>query len=172
MEFSRRIISVDFLLAALLLFIIVVKSNNENVNILEHMKNGMENSTILDYYREDINDVMTITSNKDITIWYYKTDLNDDGMDDLIVIVSSPLHSGTQGDMLDILFNNGNSYSENRMGYTFRLIHDTKNNYVPYGEIYILPSKTNHYHDLEVFTSDENHFFLKYENDAYQMYME
>lgn len=93
MEFKTRIISVDFLLAAMLLFIIAV-NNNENINILEHMKNGMENPAVVDYYQEGINDVMTITYSKRITIWYYETDLNDDGLDDLIAIVSLPLHFG------------------------------------------------------------------------------
>lgn len=166
MEFKTRIISVDFLLAAMLLFIIAAK-NNENINILEYMKNGMENPAVVDYYQEGINDVMTITYSKRITIWYYETDLNDDGMDDLIAIVGSPLHSGAHGDSFDILFNNGDYYSEGKMGYTFRLIDDLKDDYVAYGKVYILQSKTNGYHDLEVFT-DENHFFMKYENGSYQ----
>lgn len=38
---------------------------------------------------------------------------------------------------------------------------------LPFGQVYILNSKTNGYHDLEIFT-DETHFFLKYQNGAYQ----
>ena len=42
---------------------------------------------------KDIRDVMTITSSKMIEIRYYEADLNDDGMNDLIVSLISPLHS-------------------------------------------------------------------------------
>lgn len=140
---------------------------NNNVNVLEYMKDGMENSAITDYYQEDINDVMTISHSKQIAIRYYETDLNDDGMEDLIVLIMSPLHSGSHGDEFDILFNDGTSYLKNRMGYTFRLLSGTSNNYAPFGEIYVLQSKTNGYHDLEIFT-EETHFFLKYQNGAYQ----
>ncbi len=140
---------------------------DENINILEYLKDGMENPAIVDYYQEGINDVMTISNSKHIAIRYYETDLNDDGMEDLIVLIMSPLHSGSHGDEFDILFNNGSSYLKNRMGYTFRLLSETNNIYAPFGKIYVLQSKTNGYHDLEIFT-DETHFFLKYQNGAYQ----
>ena len=138
-----------------------------NINILEYLKDGMENPAIVDNYQEDINDVMTISHSKHIAIRYYETDLNDDGMEDLIVVIMSPFHSGSHGDDFDILFNDGNAYLKNRMGYTFRLLNGASNNYVPFGKIYILQSKTNGYHDLEIF-ADGIHFFLKYENGAYQ----
>ena len=145
----------------------MVSCNNidDNINILEYMKDGMENSSIVDYYHEDIRDVMTITSSM-IEIRYYEADLNDDGMNDLIVSLISLLHSGTQGDSFQILFCNGEHYLKNRISYTFRLYYQN-DDYTPIGQVYILPSKTNGYHDLEIFT-DETHLFLKYQNGAYQ----
>lgn len=140
---------------------------DEKINILEYLKDGMENPAIVDYYQEDINDVMMISHSKYIAIRYYETDLNDDGMNDLIVLISSPFHSGSHGDTFDILFNNKNYYRENEVGYIFRLISDSTDGYLPFGQVYILNSKTNGYHDLEIFT-DETHFFLKYQNGAYQ----
>lgn len=140
---------------------------DNNVNILEYLQDGMENPAIVDYYQEEINDVMTISVSKQIAIRYYETDLNDDGMKDLIVLILSPFHSGSHGDTFDILFNNKNNYTENEVGYIFRLISSSINDYLPFGQVYVLNSKTNGYHDLEIFT-DETHFFLKYQNGAYQ----
>lgn len=140
---------------------------DNNVNILEYLQDGMENPAIVNYYQEEINDVMTISVSKQIAIRYYETDLNDDGMKDLIVLILSPFHSGSHGDTFDILFNNKNNYTENEVGYIFRLISSSTNDYLPFGQVYVLNSKTNGYHDLEIFT-DERHFFLKYQKGAYQ----
>ncbi len=41
---------------------------DENINILECLKDGMENPAIVDYYQEDINDVMTISRSKYVAI--------------------------------------------------------------------------------------------------------
>ena len=138
---------------------------DENINILEYMKDGMENAAIVDYYQEDIYNVMTMTNSKMIEIRYYEVDLNDNGMKDLIVSFISPLHSGTQGDSFQILFCDGKHYFKNHISYTFKLYYQNRD-YTPVGQVYILPNKTNGYHDLEIFT-DETHFFLKYQKGAY-----
>lgn len=110
---------------------------DENINILEYLMDGMENPAIVDYYQEDIDDVMTISISKYIAIRYYETDLNDDGMNDLIVLILSPFHSGSHGDTFDILFNNRNCYTENEIGYTLRLISDSTDDCLPFGQVYI-----------------------------------
>lgn len=139
---------------------------DKNINILEYMKDGMENPAIVDYYQEDIHDVMAITNSKMMEIRYYEVDLNDDGINDLIVSLISPLHSGSQGDSFQILFGNGEYYLKNRISYTFRLYCQNAD-YTPIGQVHILPSKTNGYYNLEIF-ADGSHFFLKYQNGAYQ----
>ena len=64
------------------------------------MSNGLENEIIRAISDNDIRDVYEMTYAKYIEIWYYETDLNDNGHDDIIVIVRSPLHSGSHGDNL------------------------------------------------------------------------
>ncbi|MDL2281476.1 hypothetical protein LJC10_06450 [Selenomonadales bacterium OttesenSCG-928-I06] len=130
-------------------------------NILEFMKDGMEDTVVSDFYQQDIKDVQTLT-NRPIKIKYFDVDLNDDGLQDKIVIISSSLHSGSAGDAFRILINDGNSYV-NSCYLTVRLMsHFVNSNFPsrslePY--VRILTEKKDGFRSLEVF----------FENSIYQL---
>lgn len=135
------------------------------MNILEHMKDGMENPVLLEYYQEGIQDVYDMTTSKHIAIRYYDVDLNDDGKNEFLVVVQSPLHSGAHGDSFVIFFNTEDSYMvKNYYGYTIPLLgYDCE----PIGELFVLNSSTNGYRDLEVISENKIHFYLVYSGRHY-----
>lgn len=134
-------------------------------NILEAMKNGMNDETLQSYYAEDIYDVKTMT-NGTIDIRYYDVDLNSDKLDDKLVIIRSPLHSGTAGDKFAILLNDGKSYTEiTEVSWYLSLLYQD-NNYTPVGAVYVLKNETNGFRDIEIVSGD-NRFILKYIDEKY-----
>lgn len=134
------------------------------INVLEYMKDGMENPVLLEYYQEGIQDVYDMTISKQIAIRYYDVDLNDDGQNEYLVIVQSSLHSGALGDTFDILLNAEDAHIvRNDFMYTFPLLgYDCE----PIGELFVLNSSTNGYRDLEVICKDA-HFYLVYSGKYY-----
>lgn len=127
--------------------------------ILENMKNGLEDEALLEYYQEDITGVDALT-NGDIGIKYYDRDLNRDGWFDKIVVVSSPLHSGSNGDALQVLINEQGTYREAFYG-VFSLFHQWTDETV--GDVSILHTETNGYLDIRVVS--ENEFVLMYDEE-------
>ena len=134
-----------------------------NVNILPFMQDGLCDADILEYYKENIADVKALTEGN-MTIYYYNLDLNADNRVDKLVILKSPLHSASYGDMLNILIGEENGYKEVLTG-TYRLITQLENE--PLGEVYILKSESNGFRDIKMI-SDGKEILLKYENGRYQ----
>ena len=118
---GRREVGCILICITAILFIILNKNGDKPINILVHMENGMDDPAMTAYYQQEISDVEDLT-NGTIDIWYYPMDLNSDGREDRIVIISSPLHSGSSGDYLEILLNNGTSYVKGSVGLTVRLL--------------------------------------------------
>lgn len=137
------------------------------MNILEYMKDGMENPVLLEYYQEGIQDVYDITISKYIMMRYYDVDLNDDGQNEFIVIIQSSLHSGALGDSFDILSNIEESYIDIDSISVLPLLG---HNCEPIGELFVLNSSTNGYRDLEVICEGTIHFYLVY-SGRYYMYV-
>lgn len=131
-------------------------------NILLDMRDGLSDADILAYYKSDIEDVEAIT-NGGITIDYYDVDLNEDNQMDKIVHIRSALHSGSHGDMLNILIKDGNGYREALTG-TYRLFSQWEDD--PLGEIYIMESISEGFHDIRMI-SDGVEIILQYEEDVY-----
>lgn len=139
-------------------------SITKHINILEDMDDGMENADLLEYYKDDIQAVKDMGSKSGIKIRYYETDLNDDGLQDMIVYIRSAYHSGTLGDRFEILMNHEHTY-ESVSHITVRLF--TVDMEV-FGCVYLLEEKINDYYDLEVVGDDNIHFFLRYDRGEYQ----
>ena len=164
---NKLLIAMFFLLLVLVIFVIWVKTRNQNIVL--KMKDGLEDPEILEYYKQDIMDVKTITNSKMICIKYYDVDLNEDGLVDKIVYINSPLHTGSHGDSLNILINNGSSYD--RILYlTVLLFEDCYKEDTKKGEIYIMPKKTNGFYNLEIFSiRSGNRLVLTYSEGEYQV---
>jgi len=132
------------------------------IDIVPLMLDGLENELIQKLYGEWIRDVYEITFAKYIRIWYYEIDLNDNGHDDLIVIIQSPLHSGSRGDSTDIWINKGNGEYYNTSWLTVRILaSDPEYN----GQIYILDEKTNGFKNINIVS--ENDIELVYKDGRY-----
>ena len=153
------------LLVLILSCLILISCNNQNpLNIVNDMKNGLENDFIKQLYAKDIKNVYKMTESKQIKIWYYETDLNGDGYKDIIAIVQSPLHSGSHGDLFDIWINNGNGEYNDVSGLTLPIISI----YPEYnGQIYISNEKTNKFKNVNIILSDKQDINLIYQNGKY-----
>ena len=80
------------------------------------LHNGLENQTIIDICIDDINDVRKKNcADSLLSIDYAMYDLDEDGLADFIVSISSPLHTGSQGDTVYIFKNDGDGHF-NRIG--------------------------------------------------------
>ncbi len=135
----------------------------DKVNILDNMQDGMGNEEIKEVYKQDIDDVMTMTTAKGISIGYYHVDLNDDSYMDKIVIVASPLHSGSGGDSLDFLINDKAGGYEILSNYVMDLFRDDR-------RMYISDNKTNGYYDIMIFFDDDEKVrLLSFENGKYDL---
>lgn len=138
---------------------------SSDLNLLEYMQDGLEEPSLVNFYQQDINDVNKLT-NGSIIIRYYTADLNEDGLDDKIVSVISPLHSGSHGDSFDILINNGNSYSD--LSYLTIPLWHQDSEFTPAGSVYILEDTTNGFHDIRI-TFGEYNLILQCEDGIYQI---
>ena len=138
-------------------------------NILPNMKDGLQDEVILSLYEEEIDNVYTWTTSKTIHIWLYDCDLNGDGFTDKIVIIASPLHSGSHGDTFEIwLGGGGNSYTKVQTGLTIMVINQNEwPKLSDIGSVNILPSKSNDCFDIEL-KSPLYHILLKYDGTQYQ----
>lgn len=159
---NKLLVMMVFLLLVIVMIIIRVRSGNQNI-VLE-MKDGLENPDILEYYKQDIKDVKTITNSKMIYIKYYDVDLNEDGLVDKIVYIRSPLHSGAHGDNLAILLHEDESYKE-IFSITIPLMCQDVD-MTAIGEMYILNNKTNGFYDIKL-SDGQNIILLKYADDIY-----
>ena len=139
-----------------------IETEETYIDIVPLMLDGLENELIQKLYGEWIRDVYEITFAKYIRIWYYEIDLNDNGHDDLIVIIQSPLHSGSRGDSTDIWINKGNGEYYNTSWLTVRILaSDPEYN----GQIYILDEKTNGFKNINIVS--ENDIELIYKDGRY-----
>lgn len=136
----------------------------KDVNLMHKMQDGMSDKDILEYYGAEIEEVKTMT-NGSIFIKTYSIDLNDDNLKDKLVYIISPLHSGSHGDTFEILLNNGDFYTVISDRWSIRMVRQDIS-HTPMGEIYILKSKTQTFHDIKIIT-DENEFILNYKNGKY-----
>lgn len=114
---------------------------------ISDMKDGMNDDILKEYYKQDIEDVMNLTTAKHIVIRYFDYDFNSDGLTDKFVIIASPIHSGSGGDSIDILINNGDGTYSNVSGYVMRILDESDQPSFP---IYI-STQTNGYHDIIIF---------------------
>ena len=147
---NKLLLTMVFLL--LVIAILVIRGQAKSQNIVLKMKDGLENPEILEYYKQDIIDVETITKGS-IKIKYYDVDLNEDGLMDKIVHIASPLHTGAHGDSLHILINQGESY-ENILCLTIFLYEEgIGGTPTEVGEIYIMPEKTNGFHNIRIISA-------------------
>ena len=139
---NKLLVMMVFLLLVIVMIIIRVRSGNQNI-VLE-MKDGLENPDILEYYKQDIKDVKTITNSKMIYIKYYDVDLNEDG--------------------LAILLHEDESYKE-IFSITIPLMCQDVD-MTAMGEMYILNNKTNGFYDIKL-SDGQNIILLKYADDIY-----
>ena len=152
--------------AALLFIIANPHSIDPDVNVLEHLQDGMKDDAVTQFYAYDIEQIHTIT-NSPIRIGVLDADLNEDGQMEKIVIVQSVLHTGSRGDSFEILKREGNEY-KSIFYATFRLCAHDKN-FTPYGEVYILEGTHNKFHDIRVIT-EENELIITYDPQKGEYY--
>lgn len=82
-----------------------------------------------------------------------------------ICLISSPLHSGSRGDTLEILLNNGSSYTNISQGVTVRLLRQSSN-FIPVGGIYVLKSSHEGFFDIKI--KSESTSLLVYQEGMYR----
>lgn len=170
MQLNRKICKRGMAVMVLLVMLIFILLKTKNKNIVLYMQDGFEDSDIVQYFKQDIEDVEALT-NGSIRIKYYDFDINDDGFTDKIVYIASPLHSGAHGDSLRILVYNGESYEEvlSMTALLWEQYREKGFEVTEMGELYIMPEKTNGFYDIKVkgFRFD-NELILKYKDGFYQ----
>jgi len=145
--------------------------DNEN-DIMMNMLDGKTDPIVSEIYAEDIQMVENITYAKIIAILFYDCDLDDDGIMDKIVIVGSPLHTGSGGDSLDFLIGNSDGSYSQISGQHARLLAQGEG-YLN-ASMYILDCITNGFRDILICDSDgtdlneQDTVLLKYENGRYR----
>ena len=147
-------------------------SNNGSVdkNILSKMQDGLENSDILIYYKQDIDDVNNMEKSKSINIWCYDIDLNNDELVDKIVIFRSPLHSGSQGDKFDILIRNSNGTYMNASPFSVIQLYTQGNIPEEDTSVTILKARSNGFYDIEIRKpGDIKYFKLAFDGVGYKI---
>lgn len=132
-------------------------------DILLHLRNGLEDPAVTAYYHQDIEDVKKL-SDGDIQIEYCDVDLNGDGAKDKIVIMRSPLHSGSMGDAFQILLNDGTDNYGNIFYGIYRFY--TQDSGEILGEVNILSGKTNGFYNIEI-VSGGDQTVIKYADGRY-----
>ena len=140
------------------------KYNLYGANLLEYMKDGMEDTSITEYYASDIEQLRTIMENKSVHIRYCDCDLNDDGLPDKVVILRSSYHTGSHGDRFEILLNKGEAYVpvfEAAFGLCMQ-----DESMTPAGEVSLLESVHEGFHDIRV-CPNGNEGLLTYINGTY-----
>lgn len=75
------------------------------------MKDGRGDSTVNEFYTAALQEVNNITD-VEITLKYVNVDLNIDGLEDKIIIIRSPIHSGSHGDRFEILLNINGTFNK------------------------------------------------------------
>ena len=138
--------------------------NLYGTNLLEYMKDGMEDTSITEYYASDMEQIQTIMENKSVRIRYCDCDLNDDGLPDKIVILRSSYHTGSHGDWFEILLNKGETYIP-VFGAAFGLCMQDES-MTPAGEVSLLESVHEGFHDIRV-CPNGNEGLLTYINGTY-----
>jgi hypothetical protein len=124
---------------------------------------GFENQTIIDFYLDYINDVEQMTNSKEIFIDYATYDLNDDELNDYLVFISSPLHSGSHGDTFHVLLNKGDGSYDIIASLTVPMYDQTdRRNPV----VFVSSEKTNAYYDIILHQIDSL-VILNYYNGGY-----
>jgi hypothetical protein len=144
----------------------VIISQSYKQNTLSNMKNGMQDNIILSLYQEEIDNVYSWTGAKEIYFWVYDCDLNDDGNNDKIVFVYSPLHGGTGGIPLDIWSSDSaGEYRRIQKGLVLRVL--SGDSLWEKAGMYILPMQNNGYYNIDI-VSPDYHILLKYDGTQYQ----
>lgn len=136
-------------------------SDKKTRNELEHMKDGMQNSSVNEFYYADQQEVNSVTDVKMI-LKYTDVDLNNDGLEDKIVIIRSPIHSGSQGDSFEILLNINATFIKAYTG-VFRLYSQEGD---ALGSVVVLTEVNNGWKSIKVETDDKT-ITLQYNNEKY-----
>jgi len=117
-------------------------------------KNGFDDPSVVAYYKEDIQDVYDSILSKNIRIVYFDADLNSNGSLDKIVIIQSSIHSGSTGDRLDILINDGDGGYTNVSHFHIRILSWHGEHFD--AKIYISDVKTNGLHNIIIMYEDHD----------------
>lgn len=147
-----------FMLAA------IIKVDTVPRNILDFLKDGSIDPVVSGIYAKDIADATEMTNSSAI-IKYVDTDLNDDGYDDKIVIIRSPLNSGSQGDKFEVLVFDVGFFETKYSGVVRLLSQDGQ----VIGSLIISNKTTNGFKNI-IIKTDNKDFMLKYDGDLYQYY--
>ena len=149
------------------------ENNLYSINLLSIAKDGLTDEIVSEIYKQDIIDVREITSSQHIEIWYIDADLNDDGYIDKLVIVQSPLHSGSGGNFFAVLRNNKDGTYTDLSSIILRIGKSFfEGQEEIYGELYLSEHRTNGYHDIIVKIDDnsynDNTVILYYDSENYR----
>lgn len=99
------------------ILLVVLTGCNFNSNIDEYteltLRYNSDNTELLDYYKDEINELKEIGKQNDFNIYSVQSDINDDGNMDYIATFESVIHNGTLGMPIDVLINDGNNVYKN-----------------------------------------------------------
>ena len=126
-------------------------------------QNVFTSSIIIELFLDEILDVISMTESRQILIDYATYDLNDNGLNDLVVCVRSPLHSGSLGDSMYILENSGEDHYEEIGSFRLQMYSQTE----PEKPIMLVSSeKINSYYSI-IIDSFDSQIILVYMDGGY-----
>ena len=134
---------------------------------LSDWHDGIENQAIMDYFKEEIEEINKVYNYKEVTIKYLEFDFNDDGKTDYLTCVSSAYHSGTKGDTNCILVSEDDGLREIPLILAFFFYKTDDNEYV-YSYCKVPGEKTNGFYDVILYDYSTNQeVLLQYNGDRY-----
>ena len=133
------------------------------------MLDGLDDSILVDYYDEDIQFVYEFTESKHIQIDYFDVDLNSDGLKDKIVILKSPVHSGSAGDSVHILLNHEDGSLDNLFSNHLQLFSQAPLSALIETEFFVTDEKTNGFCGLIVKYGGGVILELRYNGEKYEV---
>ena len=107
---NKFFLTIFIALLVSIIFISVKIYNFTDSNILNYMKDVRTDKTIMSVYQSDFNEIAVLMDASTI-VKYVDVDLNGDGQMDKIVVIRSAIHSGSQGDMFEILLNDSGTFN-------------------------------------------------------------
>lgn len=133
------------------------------------MRDGLYDKAIVTYYEKDIQFISEVVESEILQINCYDVDLNSDGFEDIIVVLQSSIHSGSGGDLVNILLNNAVGIFTNLFNDNLQLFGQIPPYSLTETEFYVTEESANGFYSIVVKCDGEVVVELCYNGKTYEV---